>query len=94
MTIWRRRRQSRGRRARGDGVEADERISFTEGECVQMLHVGPYEKEGETVAQMLAMATSEGREVRGRHHEIYLSDPRRVEPERLRTILRLPVRRK
>ena len=46
----------------------------------------------ETLAAMLQLVESEGLETHGRHHEIYLSDPRRVEPERLRTILRMPVR--
>ena len=68
--------------------------SFAEGKCVQMLHVGPYQKEGETVAKMHAILEQEGYEVSGRHHEVYLSDPRRVAPEKLRTILRQPVRRK
>ena len=68
--------------------------SFTEGVCVQMLHVGPYDKEGETVEQMEAFAEQQGMEFHDRHHEVYLSDPRRVPPERLKTILRHPVRKK
>ena len=68
--------------------------SFTEGLCVQMLHVGPYEKENETVSKMAAFAELQGLELYGLHHEIYLSDPRRVPPERLKTILRHPVRKK
>jgi hypothetical protein len=68
--------------------------SFTEGICVQMLHVGPYDKEGETVEQMEAFAEQQGMEFHDRHHEVYLSDPRRVPPERLKTILRHPVRKK
>ena len=65
--------------------------TLDEGQCVQMLHVGPYSKEGETISQMTALAGQKGLSFHGRHHEIYLSDPRRVPPERLRTILRLPV---
>ena len=65
--------------------------TMDEGQCVQMLHVGPYEKEGETVALMRSFAESKGFILAGPHHEIYLSDPRRVPPERLKTILRLPV---
>ena len=65
--------------------------TLDEGQCVQMLHVGPYMKEGETISQMIALAGQRGLSFHGRHHEIYLSDPRRVPPERLRTILRLPV---
>jgi hypothetical protein len=56
-----------------------------------MLHVGPYDAEEETVAAMRAFAEAEGLSFVGRHHEIYLSDPRRVPPERLKTILREPV---
>ena len=65
--------------------------TFTEGKCVQMLHVGPYDKEGETVAVMKAFAEKQGLCFDGLHHEIYLSDPRRVAPEKLKTILRHPV---
>jgi hypothetical protein len=64
--------------------------TLNEGQCVQMLHVGPYSKEGEAISQMIALAGEKGLSCRGRHHEIYLSDPRRVPAERLRTILRLP----
>jgi len=63
-----------------------------EGRSVQMLHVGPYDREQETIAKMLAFAGERGLKPHGRHHEIYLSDPRRVPPERLKTILRLPVK--
>ncbi len=62
-----------------------------EGDCVQMLHVGPYAAEAATVAAMHAFAAAHGRTLRGRHHEIYLSDPRRTAPERMKTILRQPV---
>jgi hypothetical protein len=64
-----------------------------EGLVVQMLHVGPYDQEPVTLEKMEAFARNKGLSFRGRHHEIYLSDPRRVEPARLRTILRLPARR-
>ena len=66
--------------------------TLTEGMCVQMLHVGPYERECETIALMRGFAESKHLAFHGRHHEIYLSDPRRVPPERLKTILREPVR--
>jgi len=62
-----------------------------EGQCLQMLHVGPYGNERETISQLLALAAEKGMSCHGLHHEIYLSDPRRVPPERLCTILRLPV---
>lgn len=66
-----------------------ERIA--EGRCVQMLHVGPYDRECETIAKMKAFVEGKGLRLVGPHHEIYLSDPRRVPPERLKTILREPV---
>jgi hypothetical protein len=81
------------KRGKGKAAERVALESLAEGQCVQALHVGPYEDEAATVATMKAFA--EGKRLRfgGRHHEIYLSDPRRVAPARLRTILRLPVTR-
>lgn len=66
--------------------------SIDEGLCVQMLHVGSYADEGRTIAAMRDLAHEKGLSFHGVHHEIYLSDPRRVPEERLRTILRIPVR--
>lgn len=63
-----------------------------EGKCVQVLHVGPYEKERPTIDGMHAFAEERGLKFHGLHHEIYLSDPRRVAPAKLRTILRHPVK--
>ena len=57
-----------------------------------MLHVGPYDREQDDIAAMHALAASKGLTPRGPHHEIYLSDPRRVAAAKLRTILRQPVR--
>ncbi len=79
-------------KGKGAGVTDVELIPLPGERAVQMLHVGPYEKEGETVAIMLKQAEDGGLERGAIHHEIYLSDPRRVEPENLRTILRIPLR--
>jgi len=65
-----------------------------EGTCVQMLHVGPYEEEQGTVEMMAAHAGDHDLILQPGHHEIYLSDPRRVKPDRLKTILRCPVSHK
>jgi hypothetical protein len=62
-----------------------------EGRCVQMLHVGRYASEPATLEAMHDFAHAQGVEFRGVHHEIYLSDPRRVPARKLRTILRHPV---
>ena len=63
-----------------------------EGRSVQMLHVGAYDDEPRSLKLMHEFAHSQGLQPHGVHHEIYLSDPRRVAPARLRTILRMPVR--
>ena len=86
-------RRALRQKGRGSWVDHVVLVSMAEGPCVQMLHVGPYEKEPATIGTMVEFAQRQGFEVHGRHHEIYLSDPRRVPPERLRTILRLPVRK-
>ena len=102
-------------------------VRFAEGPCVQMLHVGPYDTEPETIAALSAFVASEGLAVdiaeggalgdldgnvpfdsglQGRergdrdgavpevrlHHELYLGDPRKTTPERLRTVIRHPVK--
>ncbi|GAA3001212.1 GyrI-like domain-containing protein [Actinokineospora diospyrosa] len=64
-----------------------------EGTCVQTLHIGPYDDEAPTIARMHdEFMPAEGLSPRDRHHEIYLSDARRTDPSKLRTILRQPVR--
>jgi len=67
--------------------------SFTEGPSVQTLYLGAYADDGPTIERMHAFITEQGYEPRGKHHEIYLGDPRRTAPERLRTVIRQPVRR-
>lgn len=66
--------------------------TLQEGRCVQTLHVGSYDDEAPVLAAMHdEFIPGAGLAMSGRHHEIYLSDPRRVEPAKLRTILRQPV---
>jgi hypothetical protein len=77
----------------GDVVSRVRLQRIDEGRCVQMLHVGPYDKVGETITLMKAFAEEQHYVLHGRHHEIYLSDPRRIPPARLKTILREPVQR-
>lgn len=67
--------------------------AFEEGRCAQILHVGSYDDEGPVIRRLHEeFLPANGLVENGRHHEIYLSDPRRVAPEKLRTILRQPVR--
>jgi hypothetical protein len=82
------------KKGKAPGAEQVRLESIAGGSCVQMLHLGPYDREWESIEQMLAFAGEQGLTPHGRHHEIYISDPRRVPPERLKTILRLPVRRR
>ena len=66
-----------------------------EGLCVQAMHLGRYDDEPATFARIDAYICENGLERAGRyHHEIYLGDPRKVAPEKLRTVLRVPVRKK
>lgn len=67
-------------------------ITLAEGLVVEAMHVGPYANEPETIAAMHALASSEHLVPAGPHHEIYLGDPQRTAPERLRTVLRQPVK--
>jgi len=62
-----------------------------EGLAAQIMHVGPYSAEAPTIERLHAFVAAEGYELRGRHHEIYLGDPRRTAPERLKTVIRHPV---
>lgn len=64
---------------------------FREGLSVQIMHIGPYADEAPTIARLHQFAADQGYRLRGKHHEIYLGDPRRTAPERLRTVIRQPV---
>jgi hypothetical protein len=64
---------------------------YAEGLSAQVLHVGPYSAEGPTVQALHAFIAERGFRLTGKHHEIYLGDPRRSAPEKLRTIVRQPV---
>ena len=76
---------------------------FTEGLCVQMMHMGPYDQDAVTVKAIDEFAASNGYvnaiseelpdgSIR-RHHEIYLNDPRKVAPEKMKTVIRHPIRK-
>jgi hypothetical protein len=66
-------------------------IRWTEGRCAQTLHIGPYSDETPTIVRLHSAIAQAGGRPRGRHHEIYLSDPRRTAPDKLRTIVRQPI---
>lgn len=65
--------------------------AFEEGRAAQIMHVGPFAEEGPTIERLHNFIEESAKHKRGRHHEIYLSDFRRVTPEKMKTILRQPV---
>ena len=73
-------------------------LTYEEGLCVQCMHIGPYDDEPKTVSLMHDFMTEAGYELditeKRLHHEIYLSDARKVAAERLKTVIRHPIKRK
>lgn len=75
--------------------ELIQEISFekiTEAKCLQVMHIGPYSTEPGTINALMDFMTENGLSVNGLHHEIYLSDPRKTESEKMKTLIRYPVK--
>lgn len=66
-------------------------MNYEEGLTVQIMHIGPYTDEGPDIEWMHEFAGEQGYELRGKHHEVYISDPRKTAPEKLKTVLRQPI---
>jgi hypothetical protein len=64
---------------------------YAEGHSAHIMHLGPYTTEAPTIERLHEFIEAEGLQRRGKHHEIYLGDPRRTAPEKLKTIIRQPV---
>jgi hypothetical protein len=64
--------------------------SFIEGKSAQIMHIGPYSAEGPNIQKLQQKIAEIGGKLSGKHHEIYLSDPRRVTPDKMKTVLRQP----
>ena len=77
-----------------DTARQVELVKLKEGKCAQVLQVGPYGTASETIRALQAFAAEQGYEMAENCHEIYLNDPRRVAPEKLKTIVRLSLRKK
>lgn len=75
-----------------EALESVEFSTFAEGASAQVLHIGPYAEESPTIARLHAFIEAQGLVPTGRHHEIYLSDPKRAAPEKMKTIIRQPVK--
>jgi hypothetical protein len=67
---------------------------FDEGKAAQIMHIGPYAAVAPTIERLHRFIEEQGYNLRGRHHEIYLGDPKRSAPEKLKTIMRQPVEKK
>jgi hypothetical protein len=63
---------------------------YNEGLCAQIMHIGPYSGEGPTIERLHAYIKEKEYSLRGKHHEIYLSDPRKAAPDKMRTVIRQP----
>jgi hypothetical protein len=88
--------EAREQAARKKDLPALERVRlepFNEGLSVQIMYFGPYADEGPTIARLHEFIRTEGYEPAGKHHEIYLGDPRKSAPEKLKTVIRQPIRR-
>ena len=80
---------------KGEDYSPAEFLTIDEGLCVQCMHIGPYDDEPVTIEAMHRFAEEQGRTIdltdTRLHHEIYLSDPRRCAPEKLKTVIRIPI---
>lgn len=79
---------------RGEKVREVKLVEFDEGLSAQIMHIGPYSEETPTINKLHEWVAEQGYRLRDKHHEIYMSDPRRTKPERLKTIIRHPVEKR
>jgi hypothetical protein len=68
--------------------------NFQEGLSAQIMHIGPYSAEAQNIEKIHAFIKQNGFELAGKHHEIYLSDPRKAAPEKMKTVIRQPMKKK
>jgi hypothetical protein len=66
--------------------------NFKEGLAAQIMYVGPFSDEGSTITKIHAYIQNSGHTLSGKHHEIYLNNPAKTAPEKLKTILRQPMK--
>lgn len=64
---------------------------YDEGMSAQIMYIGPFSEEGPTIIRIHETAEAQGYRLDGKHHEIYMSDPRRTAPEKLKTVIRQPI---
>ncbi|MDH3702614.1 MAG: GyrI-like domain-containing protein [Alphaproteobacteria bacterium] len=90
-TLWEEAKAQTAKKKNPRGLPKMRLESFREGKAAQILYVGPYTEEAPTISRLHKFIEEQGLKRCGRHHEIYLNDPRRTDPAKLRTILRQPV---
>jgi len=93
------REEVRKKKGDSDALNKARLADFEEGLCVQTMHIGPYATEPATLDRMQEFMAANGLKdavgpIGGRHHEIYMSDPRKAAPDKMKTVLRHPVVRK
>ena len=92
------REQVRKKKGDGEMLSKAKLTHFKEGLCVQVMHIGPYATEPTTIDRMREFMSENGLRdnvgPNGKHHEIYLSDPRKAAPDKMKTVLRHPVVKK
>jgi hypothetical protein len=81
------------KKRKGAKLPAVRLVRFAEGPCAQVLHLGPYAEEKSTIQRLHRFISEQGYELTGRHHEIYLSQPGRGDPAKMKTVIRQPVAR-
>jgi len=79
------------KKKKNDLIQEIEFEQITEGKSIQIMHIGPYSTEPETINLLMEFLANNNQSVNGLHHEIYLSDPRKTEPSKMKTIIRYPV---
>jgi len=82
------------RKKKPAGIDAIGFEVYDEGKCAQILHLGPYSEEGPTIETLHSFFDEQGYTFNGFHHEIYIGDPRKSKPEKLKTIIRQPIKPK
>lgn len=89
-------KQARNESSKKKGIDLINKIEFesiNEGICVQIMHIGPYSTEPSTIKEMEGFIAENKLKKNGLHHEIYISDPRKTTPDKMKTILRQPVKK-
>ena len=80
------------KKKKNDSIQEISFEKFAEGKCVQIMHIGPYSSEPATINTLMGFIAENGLSVNGLHHEIYISDPLKTKPSKMKTLIRYPVK--